>query len=159
MNTSDTKEALLNHAQDLIQRVGVNAMSYSDLSDAVGIRKASIHYHFPKKENLIEALVQRCYCVYSEEYRKVVGADKTAQEKLTMLASVYEQGVRDNKLCLFAMLSTEYASLNEPIRASLKDAVEQKSKILKKVFVQGIEEVCSMVGPIPMIWLTVLWVS
>ena len=48
-NNLDTKETLLDHAQDLVQRVGVNAMSYNDLSKAVGIRKASIHYHFPKK--------------------------------------------------------------------------------------------------------------
>jgi TetR/AcrR family transcriptional repressor of nem operon len=140
MDTSDTKEALLNCAQERIQRVGVNAMSYNDLSQAVGIRKASIHYHFPKKENLIEALVQRCQCVYGEQYRQIVDSDKSCQEKLHMLASVFEQGVRNDKLCLIGMLSTEYASLNESIQEALRSAVVSTSKIFEKAFKQGIEE-------------------
>ncbi|WP_257998927.1 TetR/AcrR family transcriptional regulator [Fischerella thermalis] len=49
MNSTDTRTQILDTAQDLIQRVGVNAMSYQDISEAVGIRKASIHYHFPSK--------------------------------------------------------------------------------------------------------------
>ena len=140
MGTSDTKEELLNHAQELIQRVGANAMSYSDLSDAVGIRKASIHHHFPKKENLIEALVQRCGCVYGEQYREIVDSDVSCSGKLHRLASVFEQGVRDDKLCLIGMLSTEYASLSESIQAALKATVVSTSRIFEKAFKQGVEE-------------------
>jgi TetR/AcrR family transcriptional repressor of nem operon len=140
MNNSDTKEALLDHAQDLVQRLGANAMSYNDLSQAVGIRKASIHYHFPKKEDLIRALVERCQRVYGEQYRKIVDSDKSCREKLLMLASVFEQGVRNDKLCLIGMLSTEYASLNESIQEALKGAVVATSKIFEKAFRQGVAE-------------------
>ncbi len=38
---SDTRTKILNVADDLVQRVGLNAMSYKHISDAVGIRKAS----------------------------------------------------------------------------------------------------------------------
>lgn len=140
MNHSDTKEALLDHAQELVQRLGANAMSYNDLSQAVGIRKASIHYHFPKKEDLIKALVQRCGCVYGEQYRDIVDSDASCSEKLHRLASVFEQGVRDDKLCLIGMLSTEYASLNESIQEALKATVVSTSKIFEKAFKQGVEE-------------------
>ena len=140
MNNSDTREALLDHAQDLVQRLGANAMSYNDLSQAVGIRKASIHYHFPKKEDLLRALVQRCQCVYGEQYSAIVDSNKSCQEKLHMLASVFEQGVRNDKLCLIGMLSTEYASLTESIQDALRSAVVATSKIFEKAFRQGIEE-------------------
>ncbi len=43
MKTTDTKLKILDTAQELIQKLGVNAMSYADISTAVGIRKASIH--------------------------------------------------------------------------------------------------------------------
>lgn len=49
MKEVDTKTQILDVAQDLIQRLGVNGMSYQDISEVVGIRKASIHTHFPKK--------------------------------------------------------------------------------------------------------------
>jgi TetR/AcrR family transcriptional repressor of nem operon len=59
MLTGDTKTSILDAAQALIQRGGANAMSYQHISDAIGIRKASIHHHFPTKEVLLEAVIQR----------------------------------------------------------------------------------------------------
>ncbi len=59
MKTTDTKLKILDTAQELIQKLGVNAMSYADISTAVGIRKASIHYHFPSKEDLLVSLLER----------------------------------------------------------------------------------------------------
>ena len=35
----DTRNRILDVAQDLIQRRGLNAMSFQDLSDSVGIKK------------------------------------------------------------------------------------------------------------------------
>jgi TetR/AcrR family transcriptional repressor of nem operon len=35
-------------------------MSYKHISEAVGIRKASVHHHLPKKENLVDELLERC---------------------------------------------------------------------------------------------------
>jgi TetR/AcrR family transcriptional regulator, transcriptional repressor for nem operon len=43
MSETDTRTLILDAAQDLIQRLGANAVSYQHLSEAVGIRKASIH--------------------------------------------------------------------------------------------------------------------
>ena len=57
-----------------------------------------------------------------------------------MLASVFEQGVRNDKLCLIGMLSTEYASLNASTRKAVKAAIEQTTLIFEKAFIQGVEE-------------------
>jgi len=43
---TDIRTRILDIAQDLIQRRGLNAMSFKDLGDAVGIRKSSVHHHF-----------------------------------------------------------------------------------------------------------------
>ena len=40
-----------------MRRHGYSAFSYADLAVAVGIRKASIHHHFPTKADLAAALV------------------------------------------------------------------------------------------------------
>ena len=52
-----TREQLLAAAADLLQRVGYASFSFRDLADAVGIRAASVHYHFPTKADLGLALV------------------------------------------------------------------------------------------------------
>jgi len=140
MNTTDTKTALLDCAQDLIQRVGVNAMSYKHLSDEVGIRKASIHYHFPKKEDLIVALLNRCRGVYDEMYNAIVESDNSAKDKLYMIAKIFEQSLRDGKVCVVGMLSVEFESLGDDARMATETSIKSSSKIYEKIFVQSVEE-------------------
>src|SRR5215510_2912589 len=63
MSEADTRTLILDAAQDLVQRLGANAVSDQHLSEAVGIRKASIHYYFPAKEDLLEAKHDKaCLC-------------------------------------------------------------------------------------------------
>ena len=49
---SATAEQILDLAETLIQTRSYSAFSYQDIADALGIRKASIHYHFPSKTEL-----------------------------------------------------------------------------------------------------------
>ncbi|MEE8583752.1 MAG: TetR/AcrR family transcriptional regulator [Acidobacteriota bacterium] len=55
----DRKEQILDVATELVQTRGYSAFSYQDLSDRLGITKASIHYHFPSKEELGKAVAER----------------------------------------------------------------------------------------------------
>ena len=50
--TISTYNQILELANKYIQKVGFNAFSYSDLANEIGIKKASIHYHFPSKTDL-----------------------------------------------------------------------------------------------------------
>src|SRR3546814_14584846 len=45
---SPTAARVLDAAQILIQNNGYNGFSYEDLSRMVGLRKPSLHHHFPK---------------------------------------------------------------------------------------------------------------
>src|SRR4051794_36242328 len=54
-----TSDLILDVAQELLQTRGYNAISYQDIADRIGIRKASIHHHFPNKSDLAQALVRR----------------------------------------------------------------------------------------------------
>jgi len=140
MTNIDTKTALLECAQNLIQCVGVNAMSYNDLSREIGIRKASIHYHFPKKDDLIKAIIDRCQEIYGEKYLSIVESDFTAKRKLHMLASIYEDGVKNNRLCPIGMLSAESGSLSKSVQEALNFKVLHTAEIYEKIFIQGAEE-------------------
>ena len=54
-----TAEQILDVAQEMVRRQGYSAFSYADIAGRVGIRKASIHDHFPSKADLVQRLVQR----------------------------------------------------------------------------------------------------
>lgn len=139
MQATDTKTKLLDCAQELIQRVGINAMSYNDLSEVVGIRKASIHYYFPKKEDLINELLCNCKEAYGSQYQKIADADEPASSKLRRIAEIYENGVRQNRICIVGILSAEYESLGPETHENLKKAIDNTVKIYEKIFAQGLE--------------------
>jgi Transcriptional regulator len=58
-NLSTTYDDILACARSLIVTGGYNGFSYADIADVVGIRKASIHHHFPSKVDLVRTLVER----------------------------------------------------------------------------------------------------
>ena len=62
-NASTTADDILQCARSLIIAGGYNGFSYADIAEVVGIRKASIHHHFPTKADLVRILAAR----YREE--------------------------------------------------------------------------------------------
>lgn len=140
MPTSDTRTALLDSAQDLVQRVGVNAMSYNDLSVEVGIRKASIHYHFPHKDDLVKALLTRCGETYADRYRQVACSADPVMEKLQAIADLFEQSLREGKICTVGMLSVESQSLSDSVKSSIESATKSSISIIESIFMQGVAD-------------------
>jgi TetR/AcrR family transcriptional repressor of nem operon len=136
----DTRTNILDAAQDLIQRVGVNAMSYKHISDTVGIRKASIHHHFPKKENLVDELLKRCQISYGAYYTDIVNGSDSAPQKLRKLATVFANGLSNQKLCLVGSISTDSNTLQDHSCKILEQSIHNTVTIFSTVFVQGKEE-------------------
>ena len=58
-NPSSTADDILACARSLIVAGGYNGFSYADIAQVVGIRKPSIHHHFPSKVDLVRTLVSR----------------------------------------------------------------------------------------------------
>lgn len=137
---SDTRTKILDVAEELVQSVGVNAMSYKHISDAVGIRKASIHHHFSKKEDLVDELLHRCQGSYGAHYSSIVEGKGSAPEKLQKLAEVFKDGLCSEKLCLVGSISTDKNTLQETSCKILENTIEKTVTIFSKVFHQGQEE-------------------
>lgn len=54
----DTRQEILETAKRLFNEHGYNGVSLRDISDALGISKGNLTYHFAKKEEIIEALLE-----------------------------------------------------------------------------------------------------
>ncbi|MGL1894066.1 MAG: TetR/AcrR family transcriptional regulator [Spirochaetaceae bacterium] len=131
------KVIILDAANELISRVGLNAMSYKHLSDIVGINKSSIHHHFPKKEKLVEELLERCQHIYGSRYRTIVSSSNSPAQKLKLLANVFADGLINNKLCMVGTFSSDRNSLNDCSKGILEVTIEQTVSIYAVVFKQG----------------------
>ena len=66
MDRGNTKQAILDAALELFSVQGFEATSISQITKAVGIRKASLYSHFENKQAILDALVQEVLEQYGE---------------------------------------------------------------------------------------------
>ena len=115
MKISDKKNEILNCAQALIQERGYNGFSYADISSIVGIRKASIHHHFPTKVDLAVAVVERYREVFNANLLSI-NSQTNWLNKVRLYAELYKDALRENKLCLCGMLASDMETLPDEIK-------------------------------------------
>ena len=65
-----TVDRILDVAELRMRRSGYHAVSFRDLATEIGIKSASVHYHFPQKADLGRALVAR----YAERFLQSLDA-------------------------------------------------------------------------------------
>lgn len=133
-----TAEKLMDLAQDYIQTRGYNAFSYKDLAHDLGIKTSSIHYHFPKKADLGEAIVQR----YMNEFKKLYGSNVPDDgDRLEQFNTYLEPFIATSdtqvKICLCGALGGEYASLPESIQKELGNFIDYHESWLTKLLSVG----------------------
>ena len=80
--TGSTAERIVREARDLIMTRGYNGFSYADIAEAVGIRKASIHHHFPAKSDLAKAVIEETRAVIRAQTELLAAAEPDAGDQL-----------------------------------------------------------------------------
>jgi TetR/AcrR family transcriptional repressor of nem operon len=111
----------LDVAQNLCQARGFNAFSYRDIAKKLGIKTASIHYHYPTKADLGEALLVRYRQKFASELTKIRAENDDPRKQLKDFAGLIENIRRDDKLCLCAMLSSDFDSLSPAMKKQLRE--------------------------------------
>jgi len=115
-----TAVRILDVAERLLQTCGYNGFSYADISDELGITKASLHHHFATKAELGTALVRRYTEQFAAALREIDAGTPTALGKLQRYAHLYERVVRGERLCMCGMLAAEYATLPRPMQEQIR---------------------------------------
>ncbi|MEE9493228.1 MAG: TetR/AcrR family transcriptional regulator [Gammaproteobacteria bacterium] len=134
----DTRDQLLQTAREQIQRKGYNGFSYADLANAVGIRKASIHHHFPTKENLGTAVAVQYRHDFMSALQSIESSKQNYVKKLKAYIQLFRQTLeQDHKVCLCIMLAANHDSLPDTVRAEVKGFFQENEKWLTQLLLQG----------------------
>src|SRR5580698_5267248 len=132
-----TRSRILDAGERLVQVRGFNGFSYADVAAELSVTKASLHYHFPSKAELGEALIVR----YAERFAQAlaaIDADLTlAPAKLDAYANLYAEVLRQERMCLCGMLAAEYQTLPSPIRDSVVGFLNNNEAWLALVLEHG----------------------
>lgn len=109
---SDTRTALLDSAERAARARGYDGFSYADMAADVGIRKASIHHHFPTKAALSAALIDRYHDDLDATCREIDRLRPTGGGRLFVMIETYRYALDEGRsLCLCVALSISRESL------------------------------------------------
>lgn len=135
----ETAEKILDIGEYLIQTRGYNDISYQDISDELGIRKASIHYHFPSKSDLGFAVMKR----YRERLEAAIAGagqdDRVSNwELLEFYFSPYFQFAETpDKVCLSGSLAGEFPTLPPDMQKLVAAFFHEHQKWLTALLTRG----------------------
>jgi TetR/AcrR family transcriptional repressor of nem operon len=116
-DSRDTKAELLKAAIELLQTRGYNAFSYQDLSEILNISKASIHYHFPAKEDLGVSLMEFGQNRFKAWKDSIKGKNMTATATLEAYFSYYAKiSAEGTQVCPGGAMLAEWNTLPERLR-------------------------------------------
>jgi TetR/AcrR family transcriptional repressor of nem operon len=134
---ANTRTRILDVGERLVQVRGFNGFSYADVAGELAVTKASLHYHFPTKTDLGEAIVAR----YAERFAAALAAIDTelasAPAKLAAYAELYAEVLREERMCLCGMLAAEYETVPGPIRGAVIGFLDDNEAWLVGVLDQG----------------------
>ncbi|MDF7812042.1 TetR/AcrR family transcriptional regulator [Hymenobacter sp. YC55] len=117
----DTRTRILDLAQQLLLSRGFNAFSYQHIAKELAVKPAAIHYHYPTKEDLGVAIIQR----QRRRLHKWRGlprlTDLLPQQQLEALFEVYLGHLQnEQRVCLFGSLAAEFRTLPEAMQQELR---------------------------------------
>ena len=133
----DRKEQILEIATELVQSRGYSAFSYQDLSDRLGITKASIHHHFSSKEELGRAVAER----YRSDVCEVLARAKKKSDEpwvqldgyLKMVLGILQS---QDRICAAGSVQSEInvvpEMMSKPMCALVCDVIDWISDVIEE---------------------------
>jgi TetR/AcrR family transcriptional regulator, transcriptional repressor for nem operon len=135
--TASTAERTLEVAERLVQVRGFNGFSYADIAAELHITKASLHYHFPGKAELGEALIARYSARFADALERIDRERTDARAKLEAYVSIYSGVLRAKRMCLCGILAAEYETLPKSMRDAVARFFEDNEAWLTNALAQG----------------------
>ncbi|MBO9100893.1 MULTISPECIES: TetR/AcrR family transcriptional regulator [unclassified Rhizobium] len=139
--SSDSREKILLAARTMVQAHGYGGLSVRDLAAEVGIKAASLYYHFPSKADLATAVAKR-YWEDSAEYLEGLLAETPHDpgRSLHRYPETFRWALQnDNRMCLCSFMGAEYDDLPEALKKEVQTFADVNVAWLSKtLFAAGI---------------------
>lgn len=144
--SENAREAILAAAKTAAQKHGYSGINFRSIGEVVGIKNASIYYHFPSKADLGVAVAER----YRQDTASVLQAIRESNPDpfacLEIYPSIFRTSLEnDNRLCLFSFMAAEYEDLPEEVRNEVNAFADVNVAWLAQVLADagiGSEAIC-----------------
>lgn len=121
MMSKTSRDEILNAARLTAQAHGYTGLNIRGLADEVGIKPASIYYHFPSKAELGAAVAQRYWEDTARDLELLREEAGDANKSLSGYPYIFRRSLeRDNRLCMVSFMSAEYDDLPDPVKKEVQ---------------------------------------
>jgi TetR/AcrR family transcriptional repressor of nem operon len=143
--TTNSREAILTAARRGVQAHGYRGLNFRDLAAELGIKAASIYYHFPSKAELGAAVARR----YGEDTAAALEAmlveTPDPLQSLRRYPELFRKALAaDNRMCLCSFMAAEHDDLPEAVRQEVRNFgdinVAWLGRLLRSAGVVGAED-------------------
>jgi TetR/AcrR family transcriptional regulator, transcriptional repressor for nem operon len=134
---NDTRGAILDIAERLVQARGFNGFSYAHIAAELGITKAALHYHFAGKAELGEALINRYADRFAHALAGIDAEKSSAFDRLAAYTQLYLAVLMEQRMCLCGMLAAEYQTLPERMRGAVVAFFDSNNAWLVRLLEEG----------------------
>ena len=130
------RDDIMDVAERMIRMGGFHGFSFRDIAHEIGIKSASVHYHFPTKADLGSAVAKR----YAEQLIAALPEPESFEgQKAEVAAQFLRQGFqasleREGLICLCAVLSAEAAGIPENVALKSREFFLEVCAWLIKAF-------------------------
>ena len=120
MNTN-AREAILVAARNMVQLRGFSGLNVRELADEVGIKAASIYYHFSSKADLGAAVARRYWEDGAVALQAIEAENPDPHECLRRFPEIFRRSLESgNRLCLGSFMGAETHDLPEAITREVR---------------------------------------
>ena len=133
MAEPQSRERILDAAEHRARTGGYNGFSFRDLAEDVGVKSSSVHYHFPTKAALSEALARR----YTLRARELLGDAKSVSpnQAIGSATTLFRNAlVVDDQMCLCGLFGAERDALPQGVNMAVGEFFEMILDYLTTAF-------------------------
>ncbi|MGM0865166.1 MAG: TetR/AcrR family transcriptional regulator [Bacillota bacterium] len=151
------KKQIVDLAIKLIQQKGYVAFSYDDISKQLGVTKASIHYHFEKKEDLGVAVTERLLIRLQNSLLLIKNSSVSAEEKLNQFIQQQAERFECTEICPISSLQTDFESLPNIVQKKIEEVSRLELTVMKEIVTEAqIEKIINGSEDVHMIAVMIL---
>ena len=137
----ETAERIMKTAEALMIERGYSAFSYADISEAVGIRKPSIHFHFPTKAALAVSVLRAHRERTVEGTAQLDRQIEDPRKRLHAYVQYWETCIREHtaSFCVAALMGAELPSLPEEVQTEVRLHFRALGEWLERTLKAGVK--------------------
>lgn len=115
----NTRDEILRLGEGLMRTQGFNAFSYYHLADALKLRPAAVHYHFPTKDALALSVINRSRETFSA-FTENSAHEPDLQKRLILFVHTFSADAAEDRICMVGATGADYYSFSEETRTAIQ---------------------------------------